>query len=109
MQASEAAVAHDEHLIAGPHLGGDGRDECLDAALDAARELPAARARRANPSRAPAISRNHARSAAASAGASSSRCTPSFMVFERGSSTAMIRASGKRARKPASVVSIAVG
>src|SRR5271165_7100511 len=53
--------------------------------------------------------RNHTRSACASAGASSSRCTPSFMVFERGSSTAMIRASGSRSRKPESVASIAVG
>ena len=41
--------------------------------------------------------------------ASSSLCTPSFMVLERGSITATIRRSGFCARKAASVVVIAVG
>ena len=35
VQAAEAAVAHDEHLIAGLHLGSDARDQALDTALEA--------------------------------------------------------------------------
>ncbi len=35
VQASEAAVAHDEHLIAGRYFGRDARDQRLDAALEA--------------------------------------------------------------------------
>jgi hypothetical protein len=53
--------------------------------------------------------KNHARSASSSAGANCSRCTPSFMVFERGSSTGMMRAPPTRARSPRTVVSMAVG
>ena len=48
-------------------------------------------------------------SAPASDGASVSRCTPIFMVLERGSSTATIRLLPTRRRKPSIVVAIAVG
>ena len=40
-------------------------------------------------------SRNQVRSARFSAGANCSRCTPSFIVFDRGSSTATMRGSVK--------------
>ena len=52
---------------------------------------------------------SHTSSAPASDGASVSRCTPSFMVFERGSSTATMRAAPTRRRRPSIVVAIAVG
>src|SRR5580658_8642888 len=44
--------------------------------------------------------KNQVWSANPSAGASCSRCTPSFIVFERASSTAMMRAAPTRARSP---------
>ena len=78
--------------------------------------LGANRARSRRPATAPARShprsggfKNQAWSANAMAGANCSRCTPSFIVFDRASSTAMMRAPLTRARNPDKVVAMAVG
>ena len=108
MQSAEAAVAHHEHLVPGQGFRGQFLHQRIDRARQAHPRLQR-RDRRGQIEAQPGAFKNQVRSASASAGASCSRCTPSFIVLERGSTTATIRASGAPARRPRSVVSIAVG
>ena len=89
-------------MIARARLRGQLLHQRIDASpRSAARVAHAAHRACQDPSPNPSGAKNQLLSAASSAGASCSRCTPSFMVLERGSSTAMMRALPTRARKPA--------
>jgi len=92
VQAAEAAIAHDEDMIAGTGVVGQRPDQAIDRVRKAHAVAKRCHGRGQIPTQIGGL-KNQERSARASAGASWSRCTPSFIVFERGSTTATIRAA----------------
>ncbi len=109
VQPAEAAVAHDEHLIARPGGAGQLARQRLDVGAGVRATAESAEHLADVPAEvAPACTaRPHPRPRARRARVC--RCTPMRMVCERGSSTAMMRAAPARRRSPSMVVAIAVG
>ena len=96
VQAAEAAVAHDEHVVAGRGGARQLARQRVDVGAGVAARAERAQHRAGIPAQVGGAY-SHTSSAPASAGASVSRCTPMRMVCERGSSTAMMRAAADAA------------
>jgi hypothetical protein len=94
VDAAEAAVAHDQHLVAGPQPRAttSGSTSALVGRSARARARPAAPARSAASQPRPARDSSTSMVGAAEAAAASAAfIAPSFIVFERGSTTARMR------------------
>ena len=96
---AESTVGHDQHMI-------PGAERCAERARPAGRDPSRPAARSPSPATEPATSQvtfgpwySQTRSARSSDFASASRCVPSFIVFERGSSTAIRRELPMRRRR----------
>ncbi len=103
MNTTKTTVAHHQHVIAGACHAADPLDELREVILDT----------RPGPHRRQRGSRIPAQIGAVAEGevdfGNWSFMTPSFIVFERGSRTARMRAAPTLRRRPATVVAMAVG